>query len=77
MDIADTSDIQEARKILGTVAENMSDAEIKDQIIKIKSLTESWLDEFERATFEGKTVNELVNELELTKVAKYRLPKSR
>lgn len=52
--------IEEARQILGKAAEGMSDEEVQSQMILIKSLTESWLDDYERSIFDGKTLNELV-----------------
>ena len=56
-----TTTVEEARKILGKTAEGMSDEQIQDQLTKIKYLAESWLDEYERSIFEGKTLNELLS----------------
>lgn len=51
--------IEEARKILGKIAEEMSDEQLQDQLRMMKFLAESWLDDYERSIFEGKTLNEL------------------
>lgn len=50
--------IEEARKILGKVAEGMSDEQLQDQLTKMEYLTEGWLDQYERKIFDGKTLNE-------------------
>ena len=56
----DDKEIQEARKVLGKTAEKMSDEELKDQITMMKFLTESWLDEYERSVYGGKTLAEKI-----------------
>ncbi len=53
-------DIAEARQILGEVAKNMTDEQIRDQIACISYLTHSWLEEYERKVFDGKTLNEMI-----------------
>ena len=53
-------DVDEARKILGKVAEGMSDEQIQDQLTKIEYLTEGWLDQYEKSIFDGKTLSETV-----------------
>jgi predicted ATPase len=53
-------DIVESREILGDVATDWSDDQLKDEIVKIQCLTDSWLDEFERKTFDGKTLAEII-----------------
>lgn len=55
--------IEEARKILGKTAEGMPDEELQTQIVLIKSLAESWLDNYERTIFDGRTVNELLGQV--------------
>lgn len=52
--------IEEARKILGKTAEEMSDEELQNQMTMMKFLAESWLDEYEKSIFDGKTLQELV-----------------
>lgn len=54
--------IEEVRKILGKIAEGMSDEQIQDQMTKIKILAESWLDDYEKSIFEGKTLNESLDQ---------------
>jgi hypothetical protein len=53
-------ELEEARRILGDVAKGMTDEQIQDQLTKIQYLAESWLDNYERSIFEGKTLNEFV-----------------
>jgi hypothetical protein len=36
--------------------------EINDSVVEIKFLAQSWLDDFEKAVFDGKTVNQLLNQ---------------
>lgn len=60
-DLNNSTTVEEARKILGKTAENLSDEQIQDQLVKIKYLAESWLDEYEKSIFGGKTLNEILN----------------
>lgn len=50
--------VEEARKILGKVAEGMSDEQLLEQLAKMEYLTEGWLDQYEKSIFGGKTLNE-------------------
>jgi len=50
--------IEEAKKILGIVANGMSYEEIQDQMVKMKFLAESWLDDYEKSIFDGRTLAE-------------------
>lgn len=54
----DTEKIQEARKILGDVAKDMTDDELRDIVTEVKFLASTWLDEYERTVFKGKTLQE-------------------
>jgi len=56
----DEHDIEEARKVLGIVAKDFTDEEFKNECVKISYLTETWLDEYERSIFGGKTLRELL-----------------
>ena len=56
-------DIDEARDILGDIAKDISDEDLKNMIVEIQFLVESWIDEYERKTFNGKTINELLGTL--------------
>lgn len=55
-------DIQKAKETLGSLAAEFSPEQLKDTIVEIKYLCESWLDEFERQIFKGKTLAELLHE---------------
>jgi hypothetical protein len=57
--IEDEKEIRETRKILGKCAEGMTDEEIKHQITCIDYLISTWLDEYERSIFDGKTLQEV------------------
>ncbi len=52
--------IEEARKILGKTADGMSDEQLQNQLTMMEFLTESWLDDYEKSIFEGKTLQEFV-----------------
>lgn len=52
--------IKEAREILGDSANELSDSQIYDLLNEIQFLVESWLEEFERNTFDGKSLDELL-----------------
>ncbi|MCL4415708.1 MAG: hypothetical protein M1365_03255 [Actinobacteria bacterium] len=52
------SDTAKSKEILGDKAKGMTDDEIKRQVASIQFLADSWLDEYERSIFDGKTLNE-------------------
>lgn len=54
--------IKEARQILGELANNLTDFEIKEVLTDIDFLITNWMDEFEKQLFKGKTLKELLNE---------------
>lgn len=54
-------DIQEARDILGESAKDLTDNQVYDLVNEIQFLVDSWLEEYERKVFDGKTMNELLN----------------
>jgi hypothetical protein len=56
-------DIDEARDILGDIAKDISDDDLRDIVVEIQFLVESWIDEYERKNFNGKTINELLGRL--------------
>lgn len=56
-------DIDEAREILGEGAKSLDDDQLKDQLVMVQFLLESWMEEFERKIFNGKTLNELLGGL--------------
>ncbi len=55
-------DLQKAKAILGSLSEKFTPQELKDLIVQVQFLTESWLDEFERDIFNGLTLRELLHE---------------
>ena len=52
--------VQEARDILGESAKDLTDSEVYDMVNEVQYLVDTWLEEFERKTFDGKTLNELL-----------------
>ncbi|MEK6846753.1 MAG: hypothetical protein AABY16_01150 [Nanoarchaeota archaeon] len=54
--------INRAKALLGELANEFTKEDIKDVIVQIQYLAESWLDDFERTIFEGKTLSELLHE---------------
>lgn len=57
----ENKDIEEARKILGNITKELTDDELKDSLVEIQYLIESWLDDYERSIFSGQTLNELLS----------------
>lgn len=49
----------EAREILGVFANDLSNSQVYDLVNEIQYLVDSWLEEYERQVFGGKTLNEL------------------
>lgn len=54
--------IQRAKEILGTLAQKFTDSQLRDVVTEIQFLADSWLDDFERKTFGGLTLKELLHE---------------
>ena len=54
--------IQEAKDILGESANSLTDEQIYDLTNEVQYLVDSWLEEFERKAFDGKTLTELLGE---------------
>ncbi len=54
--------IQRAREILEPLANEFTLDQLKDVVVEIQYLAESWLDDFEREIFKGKTLKELLHE---------------
>ena len=55
-------DIQKAKEALGKVADEFTEIELKGVMAEVQLLAESWLDDFERKTFKGLTLKELLHE---------------
>ena len=58
----DEKNIQKAKEILGTSANQFSSEQLKDVVTEIQFLVTSWLDDFERDAFDGLTLQELLHE---------------
>jgi len=58
----DEQELLEARKILGNLAKHINEEKLKDEYVKIQYLIESWLDDFEKSIFEGKTLREVLGD---------------
>lgn len=54
--------IKQAKEALGLLAFEFSESELNNLIFEVESLTEGWLDEYERQTFNGLTLQELLHE---------------
>ncbi len=51
--------IQEARDLLRTGAVKLTDEQVLNLVSEVQFLVDSWLEEFERNIFEGKTLQEM------------------
>lgn len=58
----DENKIIQTRKLLGKTAETLSDEQIYCIVTEFQFLINSWLDEFEKDVFSGKTLKEILNE---------------
>lgn len=54
--------IQTAKEILGPIAKEYTQEELKCVVAELQYLAESWLDDFERDIFNGLTLKELLHE---------------
>lgn len=54
--------IQRAKEILGASSKSFSKEELRDLVAQVEYLAETWLDDFERDIFKGRTLNELLHE---------------
>jgi hypothetical protein len=55
-------EIKVAKQILGEVADEFTPEELKNVVVEIQFLCESWLDDFERTVFDGQTLKELLHD---------------
>lgn len=53
--------ILEAKEILGDSAKELTDDQIYEMVCEMQFLADSWLEEYEREVFDGKTLIELLN----------------
>jgi hypothetical protein len=51
--------VQEAREILGESAANLTDEKVYDMVVGMQYLVDTWLEEFEKDVFDGKTLKEI------------------
>jgi hypothetical protein len=58
----DPKEEQKARLVLESVAQDYSDDQINEAIAEMKFLAESWLNDFEREVFDGKTLKEMLHD---------------
>ena len=58
---ATDEEVQEAKRVLGELASEIPEEDLKNAVTEIHFLAESWLDEFERKAFDGKTLLELLD----------------
>lgn len=52
--------IQEARDILGDSADTLTDEQVFDLVNEVQYLVDTWLEEFEKQTFDGKTLDQVL-----------------
>ncbi len=58
----DEKDIQKAKELLGPIVKEFTPEQLRDAVAEIRYLCESWIDDFERKVFKGKTLNEMLHE---------------
>lgn len=58
----DEKELKQAKEILGGLAAAYTPEQLKDAITEVKFLAETWLDDFEREVFQGRTLKELLHE---------------
>lgn len=55
-------EVQKARIALGKTSKELSDEELQAKMSETQYLIQTWLDEFERNMFDGKTLKEVLHE---------------
>lgn len=58
--IVNEIDLEEAKQVFGDVATTLPEEDFKNTLTDIHFLAETWLDEFEKNIFNGKTLEELL-----------------
>lgn len=56
------SRIEKLRRMMGGEVSSLSDSELKVFITEFSFLLDSWIDEYERTAFDGKTLKQLLRE---------------
>lgn len=59
----EVSRVQQARRIMGDEIKGLSDENLEECLTEFQFLIDSWLDEFERAAYDGKTLREVTKEV--------------
>lgn len=62
LDKKEETKLQKARKILGEEIAGVTDGELGVYIAEFQFLLDSWLDEYEKQIFDGKTLKQLTKE---------------
>lgn len=52
--------VQEAREVLGESASKMNDEKVYDMVVEMQYLVDTWVEEFEKEIFDGKTLKEII-----------------
>lgn len=55
------SNILKARRLLGAHSSGLTNDQVKTIITELQFLADTWLDEFEKTTFQGMSVTQVVN----------------
>lgn len=60
-DQAEENKVLRMRKHLGKTAESLSDAQVETIMTEFQFLIDTWLDEYEKDVFNGRTLKEVLN----------------
>ena len=52
--------VEEAREVLGDSASSITDEQVYDLVNEVQYLVDTWIEEFEREVFDGKTLKEVL-----------------
>lgn len=52
--------VGDAREVLGESAESLTDEQVYDLVNEVQYLVDTWLEEYEKKVFDGKTLDELL-----------------
>jgi len=54
--------LQKARRVMGEAVASLPDEELETYLTEFNFLLDSWLDQYEKQLFDGKTLNQLLRE---------------
>lgn len=54
--------LQKAKQVLGEITDEFSDVQLQEAVTEVQFLADCWLDEFEKKTYGGLTLQELLHE---------------